>query len=119
MAVACFCGCGREIPKFPLGIRSVNKRGALVSERLGWATEVFGDEGRERFAEWFDEGEEYVDLLQMAMHGEIDPRNSDERAIRHWMTYGRNMERVVVGSGGPRIRDWKRAERNRQAFGAS
>lgn len=34
MARDCFCGCGRRIPKFPIGTRAMNTRGKQVSERL-------------------------------------------------------------------------------------
>jgi hypothetical protein len=52
MAVECFCGCGTSIPKSPLGVRSVNKRGALVLDRLEWTKQVFGDEAPEGFELW-------------------------------------------------------------------
>jgi hypothetical protein len=42
MAKECFCGCGRPIPRIPIGLRSMNTRGRLVSDRLAWFEVVTG-----------------------------------------------------------------------------
>ncbi len=40
------------------------------------------------------------------MHGDINPRQLDERAVRHWQNYGRGMERVAAGMGLPGVSSW-------------
>src|SRR4051794_15571785 len=104
MAADCFCGCGTRVPRFPLGMRSVNKRGELVLDRLQWARRVLGDEPPEDFDTWYEEGEEIVNAIADAMHGDRDVRELDERAIRHWQEYGRSMERVARSLGAPGVR---------------
>jgi hypothetical protein len=103
VAVECFCGCGTPVPKFPLGLRSVNKRGRLVLDRLVWARHVFDDQPPEGFEHWYSEGEDIVESIADALHGEVDVRQLDERAIRHWQSYGRKMERVARRYGAPSV----------------
>jgi len=103
----CFCGCGREIPRFPLGMRSLNKRGALASERLSWAEAVLGDEPPD---DWVEEGEEILGVLRCAMHGELDPRSVNEEWVSRWQAWGQKMETAVVLHGGPAINDWLQAQ---------
>lgn len=87
---SCFCGCGRRIPKFPLGMRSINRRGALVSQRLAETHENAGD--HPELAGWYTEGEEIVGQIQAAMHGQVDPRSLDERPVREWQRAGREIQ---------------------------
>jgi hypothetical protein len=103
-AKECFCGCGRHISRFPLGNRSINGRGRYVTERLEWVRAIAPDEPE--FPEWCQHGEEIVRKLRAAMHGEIDPRTLDEREVRHWQAYGRNIERVAGTMGYPPINVW-------------
>ncbi len=28
----CFCGCGEKVPRLPLGVRSINKRGKIITK---------------------------------------------------------------------------------------
>lgn len=99
----CFCGCGRKISRFPLGKRSVNKRGQLVAERLAWAKAMMGDELDE---DWVALGTYHVTAIQMAMHGEADPRELDESEVRRWQMYGVEMETLAVQLGGTPINIW-------------
>ena len=76
----CFCGCGRQVSRFPLGIRTINKRGELVAQRLAWANafenedgnhvgdfELPGEEGE---GTWLDHGTALVAMLATIVHGE-------------------------------------------------
>jgi hypothetical protein len=106
VAVECFCGCGRAIPRFPLGTRAMNKRGRLVREQLAWAQVVAGD--LEQYAEWYEEGDEIVATLAAAMHGEVDPRSVNEEWVRHWQEYGRHLQVAAAMHGMPSINEWLR-----------
>lgn len=92
MAKECFCGCGRSIPRFPLGTRSINTRGAQVADRLAWAEEN-GVRSAEGADAWFEEGAEIVATLAGAVHGEIDARTIDEGWVREWQSFGREAQR--------------------------
>jgi hypothetical protein len=46
--------CGRATPRFPLGVRSMNKRGRLVSDRLAYGEAIVGDSPET--IEWVDDG---------------------------------------------------------------
>lgn len=112
MAAKCFCGCGRKIPKFPLGMRAINQRGQQVAERLAWFTDVTtGHEGA--FADWIADGKWIIGDLQSAMHGETDPRSLDESVVRNWQTHGRSIEVSAIAVGAPPINEWL-AERGRR-----
>ena len=90
----CFCGCGRTIPRFPLGMRSVNRRGKQVSERLEFAV-AHGARDTPELSEWCDEGDSLVGALTAAMHGDLDPRTLDERRVRTWQAMGRRFEALI------------------------
>jgi hypothetical protein len=98
---ACFCGCGRAVPRFPLGIRSVNTRGRLVAERLAWARAIIGDD---LDSTWLDDGDLILRDLRAAVHREIDPRALNEGSIREWQRVGGRVEAAVVAAGGPPIK---------------
>lgn len=87
---SCFCGCGRTISRFPLGMRSINRRGALVSERLATTRESAGDHAE--LSGWYAEGDLILEQLKAAMHGEINPRSLDEKAVREWQRAGREIQ---------------------------
>ena len=47
----CFCGCGDDVPRFPLFIRSANNLGRDGTERLAYTRAILGDEiGHPSFA---------------------------------------------------------------------
>jgi hypothetical protein len=95
MAKECFCGCGSRAPRFPLFIRSINKRGRQVVARLDRIEELIGrDVDEPQIKQWYADGDEIVGALAEAVHGEIDPRTLDERAVRAWQADGREIERV-------------------------
>ena len=94
MAKDCFCGCGRSIPRFPLGMRATNKRGAQVADRITFA-EQEGLRGHPDLVDWFRNGDAIEAALAEAVHGETDPRSLDESFVRQWQAEGRDIERVV------------------------
>src|SRR4051794_20051527 len=107
MAKECFCGCGRAIPRFPLGTRAINARGRQVVERMQWAEETFRASCHGELAVWYAQGEDIVLDLRAAMHGEIDPRSLDERPVREWQAIGRTLlraERASTGEIGRAVR---------------
>lgn len=110
----CFCGCGQTVPKFPLGVRSVNTRGRQVAERLAYGLAMPGD--AEDFANWLEGGTAILVELRAAVHGDLDPRAVSEPAVRHWQAYGQNIERGAVTLGHPSIREWLRE--NQEAVAA-
>lgn len=81
MAKECFCGCGRAVPRFPLGGRSVNTRGRQLVERIQ-EVERRGERDKVELAESFEEGENFIALLSEVTHGEREARTVDERAVR-------------------------------------
>lgn len=103
----CFCSCGREIPRFPLGMRSINKRGQLVAERLAWGTAVLDGVG----TDWLREGEALRATLEATMHGDTDPRSLDESVVRAWQKVGVLLEAAVIQLGAPPINVWLAAQR--------
>jgi hypothetical protein len=104
MASECFGGCGLTIPRFPLGLRSINKRGKLVSERLAWAEAVA--DANQKSPEWVEDGRAILAELRGAMHGEIDPRMVEEARVRHWQEYGWGIEIAAKEAGLPVINEW-------------
>jgi hypothetical protein len=97
MARECFCGCGRRIPKFPLGMRAMNKRGRQVSERLSLVEDENSHmiDENEEIAAWVEAGQGFRSELVAAMHGELDPSLVAETPIREWQAEGRNIERFI------------------------
>jgi hypothetical protein len=100
----CFCGCGRRVPRFPLGTRAINKRGRLIEQRLAWARDVMPNLGDA--AAWAEHGDEILAGLSRTVHGEFNPRLLDEAESREWMAYGRSIEAVAVRAGHPPIKKW-------------
>ncbi|MCW2751673.1 MAG: hypothetical protein JWR83_2783, partial [Aeromicrobium sp.] len=104
--------------KFPLGRRSINKRGQLVAERLAYALAMRAQQPpaglEEMFAEinhgdqeWYDHGEQLLVSIQAAMHGDADPRALDPDESGQWLAYGRNAEVVEVRMlGAPPLNTW-------------
>ena len=98
----CFCGCGRKVSRFPLGIRTINKRGSLVTSRLAWARAYEADTELFR-PEFFADGEQLVALFRTTVHGEVSP-DVDDATVREWM--------FAMGGGGA----WDFAEREKVAL---
>lgn len=87
---SCFCGCGRTISRFPLGRRSINRRGDQVAKLLASMKADAGDDPN--LATWYAEGDSIVAELESALHGDLDPRSLDESPVRHWQKTGREIE---------------------------
>jgi hypothetical protein len=121
----CFCGCGQAAPRFPLGIRTINKRGKLIRERLEWARAQIGEDGEPAGRpEWLAQGDQWLARLRTVVHGEPDPEVSDdmsaamlanrakpaldgtEEGTRRWMEEGRAVEALVVPRGATPINQW-------------
>jgi hypothetical protein len=101
----CFCGCGRALPRFPLGTRAINGRGRQVIQRLAWERDVLGTDLAE-ITDWRRDGEEIAAALRAAMHGDVDPRSLDERVVRDWQRFGRDIEVMAVRAGAQPINAW-------------
>ena len=128
----CFCGCGRDIPCFPLGIRSINTRGRLVAERLDWgaahAEVLRGIVGVEDVNGWLDHGSVCRAMLQTIVHrdvaDELEGNDELERwplalAMREtdavdlaqeqtgdWLKSGRELEAIAIGIGLQPLNRW-------------
>lgn len=80
-----------------------------MKDRLEWAKAVFPPAMRHSDLDpWFVEGDGWVDDITTAVH----LRNADgldEQAVRHWQSYGRNMERVARRQGLPGVVKWLRS----------
>jgi hypothetical protein len=120
----CFCGCGRAVSRFPLGIRTINRRGKMVSERLEWAR-AYEDDTELFRQEFFKDGSQLVAVFRTTVHGEVDPEVDDawvrelmgglgperfeirqkialdflEQKSGAWMKLGRDLERTGVQHG--------------------
>lgn len=96
----CFCGCGRTVPRFPLGFRAINGRARQVDERVAWA-ESLGITAAESYDDpdavriWLWSGHKLQALFLEVMHGERDPRSLDEAVVRQWQAYGRKLFRAL------------------------
>lgn len=114
----CFCGCGDDVPRFPLFIRSANNLGRDVTERLAYARGILGDQIRHpSFAPWEADGVEHVSALSGAIHYHTDddqrefrdqlpaPR-VDQAELQRWLKAGREMERSLIAMGAPSILVW-------------
>lgn len=112
--VECFCGCGREVKRLPLGIRSINKRGQQVAERLAWSYAVLehvpsdpsDSAGAQARKDWHDGGREILARIASSVHGDTDPRTLDESAVRDWQAVGREAEVTLVAAGFPPLVAW-------------
>ena len=124
----CFCGCGRKVPRFPLGIRTINKRGQLVAERYDWAYPHVNEEGKhigefevpgeEGEGTWLEHGATLIAMLRTIVHGEVgeeikDSAHVEELAARHksgldatqafasdWLKQGWSIEYFAVTEAG-------------------
>jgi hypothetical protein len=100
--VKCFCGCGLDVPRLPLGRRSANNLGRDVSERLAWARVVVG---KEIDPDWEAGGVTHTGALRRAVH-DGDRHVIDEADLQRWLEFGQNMEIVAVQIGLPPINLW-------------
>ena len=89
----CFCGCGQSVPRFSLGVRSINKRGAIIRgdvERVeGLLAETsLQSPTAERFIE---DGRRWMEVLAEVVHKRRDAGAEAEVATRKLMREGRNL----------------------------
>jgi hypothetical protein len=84
----------------------MNTRGRLVAERLAYSESILGEPETPDMEDWFEAGYDALSDLRESMHGVIDPRSVEERAIRHWQKYGREIERVARRFGKPALNRW-------------
>jgi hypothetical protein len=114
----CFCGCGDDVPRFPLFIRSANNVGRDITERLAYARAILGDQIRHpSFARWESDGAEHIETLSYAIHYHTDDDYRDLRnelpapavnqsELQRWLKTGRDMERGLIQMGAPSILVW-------------
>lgn len=108
-----------EVKMFPLGMRSMNKRGRLIAERIAWADEI-DDEANEKFqhfaetilqeplSESIDNGRLYLVYIRDAIHGDMDPGMVDPDQSGEWMKSMRDLEALAVQLQAPPIKEWLR-----------
>jgi hypothetical protein len=83
----CFCGCGRSVPRFPLGLRSVNKRGARHAADVSKIQRLLDAGMRSPTAEaYVADGEEIMERIALAVHGRTDPGPEVETASRAFLS---------------------------------
>lgn len=114
----CFCGCGDDVPRFPLFIRSANNLGRDATERLAYVRAILGDQIQHpSFAPWEADGVEHINTLSYAIHFQTDEDlrefrdslpapsiNQDE--LQRWLKTGRQMEHGLIQMGAPSILVW-------------
>jgi hypothetical protein len=100
----CFCGCGKDVPRLPLFVRSANNLGRDVSERLAYTRAVLGDQiHHPNFAGWEADGVAHIGILGNAIHHHT-PVDASE--LQRWLGAGREMEKFLIQMGGPSILVW-------------
>jgi hypothetical protein len=104
--VDCFCGCGRKVARFPLGIRYANWRGRRISKAVAPIENLLDDGLRSpNAAEFVQEGHELQEAIASAVHTGRDPGPEVKAASRKFLTTAResfNTERIgdaVLSSG--------------------
>jgi hypothetical protein len=61
--------------------------------------------------DWDALGVYHVTAIQMAMHGDLEPRQLDEADVRRWQLTGAGLEAFEVQRGGTSINAWLSQER--------
>jgi hypothetical protein len=102
--VECFCGCGQKVRRFPLGLRSINTRGAIIASDVQ-RVEVMLDRGLKSLnAEVFvGEGHMWMEKLALAVHDRQDAGPEVEAGTREFMQEGR--ERFGDAALGAAVRE--------------
>lgn len=125
MSATCFCGCGRPIPRTPLGLRSVNKRGRLVAERLAWLHALIVAQPAVGAPKHPDaalisallrDGDVLLEELRAAMHGKRDPRALDESHSGNWLKAARTLDQIAENRRFPKINAWLKSDPDAQAL---
>lgn len=82
----CFCGCGQRVPRFPLGLRSINKRGLRIAKDVALIEDLLGRGLQSPNAVAFVEDGHVIEAeLAEAVHARDDPGPQVEAASRDLM----------------------------------
>lgn len=86
----CFCGCGKRVPRFPLGTRSVNKRGARHRDDVA-SVQKWLDLGVEspNAEAYIAECEDVMEALAAGIHGRYEPSSATEAQSRKLLAEAR------------------------------
>lgn len=92
----CFCGCGRKLPAFSVGMRAVNWRGRRIAKDVARIEVLLRSGLRSPNAEAFvDDGRRLEEELAEAVHTRTDPGPAVEAESREFMRRAR--EHFTVG----------------------
>jgi len=92
----CFCGCGRKVPAFSVGMRAINWRGRRIAKDVARIEGLLGSGLRSPNAEAFvEDGRRLVEELAEAVHTRTDPGLAVEAESREFMRRAR--EHFTVG----------------------
>lgn len=88
----CFCGCGRKVARFPLGVRSINKRGARIANDAT-QVELLLQRGMQspNARTYVAEAREALGALATAVHESKDPGPAVESQTRELLAWGRKV----------------------------
>lgn len=82
----CFCGCGERVSTFPLGMRSINKRGARISTDVALIDGFLRQGLRSPNAEaYVRDGHELIAELAESVHTGTDPGREVETESRDFL----------------------------------
>lgn len=108
---SCFCGCGRELGWVD---RRVSKRGARVVGCLAYLEEYIGPIQTEtglmdNLEEFIEAGEDFANALQGVVHGDVNARAVNRRALNKWLGLCQRIERKMAVTLSRSARDASRA----------
>ena len=87
----CFCGCGRQVPRFPLGLRSVNKRGATHRKDLETVSQYLELGANSPNGEAFAVAcQAVMDQIAGCVHAQTDPGPETEAESRALLNEARH-----------------------------
>jgi hypothetical protein len=99
----CFCGCGRKVPRFPLGVRSVNRRGRRIAKDVALIEGLLDRGLQSPNAEAFvKDGHSIQAALREAVHDPADPGPRIEAQSRDLLRRAR--ERFITARIGKAAR---------------
>ncbi len=86
----CFCGCGQKVGRFPLGVRSVNKRGARHRDDVA-SVQKWLDLGvvSPNADAYIEECEKVMGLIATSIHGGYQPSGDTEAQSRRLLAEAR------------------------------
>jgi hypothetical protein len=100
----CFCGCGQKVRRFPLGLRSINERGAIIASDVQ-SVELMLDRGMKspNAKAFVGEGHMWMEKLALAVHNRQDAGADVEAGSREFIREGR--ERFGEAALGAAVRE--------------